>query len=196
MLILKKVAITGGLSCGKSTVCKLLKDRGAFIVSADEIVHQLLSPTNPIGKKIVQLLGDEIIKDGTFDKKKIAKLVFENRETLKALEHILHPAVLAEVEKQYQSVKENPEYRLFIAEIPLLYEIESAHLFDVVIAVTADESLAKKRFEEKTNQEFEKRMTHQMPIEEKCAKADYTLTNNGDLAQLEKDVTILYNQLT
>lgn len=196
MLNLKKVAVTGGLSSGKSTVCQLLKDHGAYYVSADALVHQLLSPTTTTGKKILDLLGDEIVRDGEFDKKKIAKIVFENRETLKELEHILHPAVLAKVEEKYNQVNKRENYSLFVAEIPLLYEIESAHLFDCVVVVRADENIAKKRYLEKGEEEFEKRMTHQMPIEQKCAKADYTIINNGDLSTLKQDVEALYNQLT
>ena len=57
MLKLKKVAVTGGLSCGKSSVCRIFKELGAYVVSADKIVHQLLSPDANLGQKIVQLIG-------------------------------------------------------------------------------------------------------------------------------------------
>jgi len=199
MLTLKKVAITGGLSSGKTSVCELLKKRGAYCVSADEIVHQLLTPKSKIGLKIIELLGDEIVKGDQFDREKIAKIAFGEKQTLEALENLLHPAVLDEIEQQYQKIKEHAQYTLFIAEIPLLYEIEKEHLFDAVIAVVADPNIAKKRYKEKTKQsteEFEMRMTHQLPIEEKKAKANYTLHNNGDLNQLEKQVETLHQNLT
>lgn len=199
MLILKKVAITGGLSSGKSSVCKILKEKGACVVSADDIVHQLLDPKTSTGQKIVQLLGPEIVDGLQFDRKKIAKLVFENKENLGALESILHPAVLKEIEEKFNQVKDQKKFNLFVAEIPLLYEIEKQHLFDLTVAVTADPKIAKKRFQEKTGhfaEEFDRRMTHQIPPEEKSAKADYTISNNGTLAELEKQVNILYENLT
>ena len=57
MLILRKVAITGGLSCGKSSVCRIFKELGAYVVSADKIVHQLLSPDTNLGQKVIKLIG-------------------------------------------------------------------------------------------------------------------------------------------
>lgn len=198
MLILKKVAITGGLSSGKSSVCKILKEKGACVVSADDIVHQLLSPKTSIGQKIIQLLGPEIVDGLQFDRKKIAKLVFENKENLKALEQILHPAVLEEIEEKYNQVKDQKRFTLFVAEIPLLYEIEKQHHFDATIVITADPEIAKERFQEKTghsSEDFDRRMMHQLPPSEKSAKANYVLSNNGTLADLEKQVTNLYQNL-
>lgn len=196
---MKKVAITGGLSSGKSTVCNLLKEEGAYCVSADEIVHQLLTPHTPVGQQIVQLLGQGIVQNEKFDKEKIASLVFQDKEALKALESILHPAVLSEVDAAYEKAKQTQKYKLFVAEIPLLYEIEKQDQFDAVVAITAPLHLAASRFQKRTNQsteEFEKRMTHQLPLEEKSARADYTLSNHGDLSKLKDQVQTLYQTLT
>jgi len=196
VLILRKIAITGGLSCGKSTVCQMLQEMGAYVVSADAIVHQLFSPLSPIKQQLITLLGEDVISDEKIDPARVANKVFSNKENLKALEAILHPAVLEEIEKQTKQVPEN--IAVFVAEIPLLYEIEKAHLFDTVIAVIADEKLAKKRFQEKTNhsaEEFEKRMTHQLPPSEKSSRADYTIINNGSLQDLKNQVQILFQQL-
>jgi len=196
VLILRKIAITGGLSCGKSTVCQMLQEMGAYVVSADAIVHQLFSPLSPIKQQLITLLGEDVISDEKIDPARVANKVFSNKETLKALEAILHPAVLEEIEKQTKQVPEN--IAVFVAEIPLLYEIEKAHLFDTVIAVMADEKLAKKRFQEKTNhsaEEFEKRMTHQLPPSEKSSRADYTIINNGSLQDLETQVKTLFQQI-
>ncbi|NGX37194.1 MAG: Dephospho-CoA kinase [Chlamydiae bacterium] len=199
MLVLKKVAITGGLSSGKTSVCEILKKKGAYVISADEIVHQLLDPQSKIGQEIVSLLGEDILTDTQFNRALIAKKVFNNTETLKSLEKILHPAVLEEVEKHYNQVKDQKKFTLFIAEIPLLYEIESHHLFDTVVTVITDPKTAKRRFQEKTNhsvQEFENRMAHQLPPAEKSAKADFTIQNDGDFAQLEKQVETFYHNIT
>lgn len=198
MLVLKKVAITGGLSSGKSSVCKLLKKHGAYVVSADEIVHQLLSPQTKVGQNIVKLLGKEIVSGNQFDRAIIAKKVFTNKQTLKALEQILHPAVLEEIEKQYKQVKDLKQYALFIAEVPLLYESESEHFFDIIIAVVADEDIAKNRFFQHTKKEaseFDQRMAHQISPQQKAAKADYTIVNNGNFPELEKQVETLYSKL-
>jgi len=196
VLILKKIAITGGLSCGKSTVCQMLQEMGAYVVSADAIVHQLLSPLSPIKQQLITLLGEDVVSSGKIDPDRVASKVFSNKKTLKALEAILHPAVLEEIEKQTKLVPETTA--VFAIEIPLLYEIEKAHLFDTVIAIISDEKIAKKRFQEKTKhsaEEFEKRMTHQLPPSEKSARADYTIHNNGSLQTLENQVKTIFQQL-
>ena len=199
MLILKKVAVTGGLSSGKSTVCQIFRELGAFVVSADIIVHRLLSPQSPLAPQLIQLLGEGIKKDQEFDRNEIAKRVFADHQTLKELESILHPAILEEVERQYDRVKNQNHHTLFIAEIPLLYEIESQHLFDSVIAVTCDDERAKQRFKKRTEQpdeEFDRRMSHQLPPSEKTANADHIIENNGTLAELRAQVETLYQKLT
>ncbi len=196
---MKKIAITGGLSSGKTSVCKIFEEKGAYVVSADDIVHELLSPQSSIGHQIVELLGKEVVIDSQFDRQKIAKSVFENKQILKSLENILHPAVLEEIEERFKKAKNQQKFAIFVAEIPLLYEIEGHHLFDTTVVVTADRATAQKRFQKKTNhptEEFEKRMTHQLPLEEKSAKADHIITNNGSYAELEEQVATLYQKLT
>lgn len=198
MLGLRKIAVTGGLSSGKSTVCQMFGKLGAFVVSADEIVHRLLSPKTKIGKKIIDLLGPEILSDDQFDRAKIAKKVFSQKDTLHAFEQILHPAVIDEIETLYQHIKDQGKYRLFVAEIPLLYESENEQKFDIVIAVVSDPALCRERFQSKTkypNEEFEKRMTRQWDMTRKASQADFTITNNGTLLDLNKNVTKLYQEL-
>ena len=198
MLILKKVAVTGGISSGKTTVCRFLKDHGAYVISADEVVHQLLSPKTAIGQRIIQLLGKDVVIDDTFDKKKISKKVFSDPEKLRSLETILHPAVLQEIETHYEQLKKAKKYPLFVAEVPLLFESESEPFFDTVIAVIAPEALSRQRFQEGRQEiadEFDKRMARQMLPEEKAAKADFVLSNEGSLLQLKQKVEDLYPKL-
>ncbi len=102
MLKLRKVAITGGLSCGKSSVCRILKEFGAYVVSADKIVHQLLSSDTNLGQKIVDLLGTSVLVNQKLDRSRIARIVFHDLELLKALEALVHPAVYRELNRDYQ----------------------------------------------------------------------------------------------
>lgn len=191
MLTLKKVAVTGGLASGKSSVCRIFEDWGAYVVSADKIVHQLLSPHTAVGKKIVRELGPEIVSGDKLDRAKIAEKVFTHPDKLQNLENIIHPAVFDEIEKQYQQIKHQKRYHLFVAEIPLLYESEKEHLFDYVLAVVADPALCRQRFEIEKNyssEEFDRRMLKQLHPLEKAAKADHIIYNNGDLKELNENV--------
>ncbi|MCI0381804.1 MAG: dephospho-CoA kinase [Chlamydiae bacterium] len=198
MLILRKIAVTGGLSSGKTSVCQILKKFGAYVVDADEIVHQLLSPKTKIGQEIIQLLGKEIISGDELDRAKIAKKVFSHPEKLQNLEKIIHPAVIHEIERQYSQVKKKNVYSLFVAEIPLLYESENEHLFDCVIAVVASPEIARSRFLSQPHreaEEFEKRMSRQWDMTQKAAKADFIIQNNGSFSDLEKSIKQIYPDL-
>ncbi len=199
MLRLTKVAVTGGLSSGKSTVCSMFEELGAYVVSADEIVHQLLSPDSAIGQKIIQQLGSSIVSDRQFNRKKIADIVFTEPQKLKELEAILHPAVFAEVEKRYQEIKLKNKYALFVAEIPLLYESHTQDDYDVVITVSSSSELCKERFlakGQRSSDEFNLRVSQQLDPNEKANKSDYVIINNSTLSELKKQVINIYSLLT
>ncbi len=199
MLKIKKIAVTGGLAAGKTTVCQIFKELGAYVVNADEIVHQLLSPGTAAGQQVVRLLGSDIVSDQEFDRKKIAAKVFSQPDLLRALEEIIHPAVFDEIERKYQQINREKKYSLFLAEVPLLYESEREGRFDAVISVLADPELCRKRFVQQTHQpvqEFEKRMTRQIEPTVKADKAHYSIENNGNFDQLKTKIKTLYFQLT
>ena len=199
MLKLKKIAVTGGLAAGKTTVCQLFKELGAYVVSADEIVHQLLSPDTAVGQQVVSLLGSDIVSGQKLDRKKIAAKVFTKPDLLRKLEELIHPAVFDEIERRYQQVNKEKKYPLFLAEIPLLFESERESQFDVVISVYAEQEICLQRFKHETRKpadEFEKRMMRQLNPKQKAAKAQYTIENNGNFEQLKTKVKTLYTQLT
>ncbi len=195
---MKKIAITGGLSSGKSTVCRLLADRGAYVVDTDKIVHTLLSSDSQIRKQVIDLLGTDILVNGEINRKVIADKVFSDPKTLKSLELLLHPTVFHEMELQYQRVKDDPKYCLFVAEVPLLYETESSKLFDFIVVVLAERDLCYKRFTEHrkdSKESFDQRMQRQMNPSQKAAKADFVLINNDSIENLENHVINLLTKL-
>lgn len=197
MLDLKKVAVTGGLSSGKTAVCNFFEQFDAYVVNADKIVHQLLTLQTPIGKQVLALLGRSVVKNGELERSRIAKKVFKDPLLLKKLEDILYPAVFESIERHYQEAKQinSP---LFIVEIPKLFEAKKEKWFDVVITVTADEEITLQRYVSKggTKDEYQKRMTNQMGVKEKIARSNYVIENNGDLNLLKLTVTKLFHALT
>lgn len=200
MLKLKRVAITGGLSCGKTTVCRLFKELGAFIILSDDIVHSLLTIASPYGKEVVKLLGPEVVTENQLNRQLIARRVFENPELLKNLEKILHPAVKEEIEKQYESVKKSSTFSLFVAEIPLLFESGLFNdWFDFIIAVVSDQQLCIERFEKSTKydkNEYERRMSKQLNPLKKAMMSDYVIVNNySSLDSLKIAVKELFNEI-
>lgn len=195
---LKKGAVTGGLSSGKSSVCRFFQELGAYVVSADEIVHELLSTNQELKSKIVKLLGQDILINNRIDRVKVAKKVFNQPLLLKSLESILHPVVLEEIKKCYELKQKEGQVPLFIAEIPLLFEIKAESFFDFTIAVIADVNSCIDRFKRTTHydeEEFRKRTMRQFSNQKKSEKANYTIFNNGSLKDLQHASAKLYKQI-
>lgn len=203
MLKLKKVAVTGGLSCGKSSVCRILKELGAYVISADNIVHQLLSTDTNLGREVIGLLGSRVVVDNRIDRSQVAQIVFQEPSLLQALENLLHPVVYSEIEKEYQRQLNNRNPPpLFVAEIPLLFESSvsgNAKEYDYVVAVVADPEICLQRFLQKPGvdrEDFDNRMNRQMPLLEKAKRADYVIINSGSFSNLQETTKELYQELT
>ena len=192
-----RVAITGGIAAGKSTVCHIFQELGAYIISADQIVHEIYSKNLSYKNQVIALLGQEIVTNGEIDRKKVAEIVFNSAEKLRKLEEFIHPLVNEEIDKQYEKVKHEKKYNLFVVELPLLYEIGAGNLYDYVITVHAETSIAKKRFCEKggRGEDFEKRQKRLMSHQEKVQKADFVIANSLSLSELRAQVKQIYKQI-
>jgi dephospho-CoA kinase len=189
----KKVAITGGIASGKSTVCHLFEELGATAVSADQIVHELLIPTTSFGKELIALLGADTVVDGVFNRERIAQKVFRDPLLLEELEKRIHPRVQRVIDTTYKAVAHTP-ISLFVAEVPLLYEAGLETFYDKVILVLSDEKNCRKRFRY-GEEEYRRRSQRLMPIEEKITKADLIINNNGSLRELRQTIQTTYNAL-
>lgn len=199
MLELRKVVVTGGLASGKSSVCSLLRTLGAYVVSADEIGHHLLSPDTNLGKKVINLIGPDIVNNGKIDRGLIAERVFNQPSLLRSLEQLLHPEIGSFINHEYERVKMDGKAKLFVAEIPLFLESNSLNAlpYDAIITVLADEEICKRRYQDMGHspQEFELRMKQQISPSEKAKRADYIIHNNGSMADLKLEVTKIFNTI-
>lgn len=193
-----KLAVTGGLSSGKSVVCHFLKELGAYVISADAIVHCLFSENTQLKKDVVNLLGSEVLTSGKIDRRKIAEKVFDERAILFQLERIIHPLVRDEIAKAYKEFLDRKEGEFFVAEVPLLFESAMSQDFDKTLTVAASPESCIKRFVESkssTRKEYFKRMERQSPLSEKVKRADFVIENNGTLQELKQKVINLYRLL-
>jgi dephospho-CoA kinase len=195
MLNLKKVAVTGGLSCGKSSVCLILKKLGAYVVSADSIIQQLLYSDINLIQQMVNLLGSNIVVNGQLDRSQVAHIIFQDSQKLQAVEALLHPEVEREIDREYQQQQCSSFSPLFVAEIPLLFESGWKKNYDYTIAVVT--KYAQQRYEKKTNDyvQFNKRMAKQFSLVDKLIFADYVLVNDQGLADLQKSTREIYFRL-
>jgi dephospho-CoA kinase len=197
MLKLIKIAITGGVASGKSSVCKFFEELGAYVVNADAIVHDLLRPDTDLGQQVVRQLGPDILENGKINRRILADKAFKDPQQLQKLEGLLHPAVLQKIEEHYGKATRAGKYSSFVVEIPLLFEIGAEKFYDVVVVVLADEKIAKSRFEKTgyKKTEYDLRMSRQLSPHQKATRAHYTIHNNGSLAALQSEVSQLNQKI-
>lgn len=200
MLKLKKVALTGGIASGKSFAANEFAKLGAYVVSADKIVHDLLQPKTPLGEKIIELLGADVVVDGAFDRSRIANKVFLHPKLLKSLEDILHPIVYETIENEYNTAKSATDLPpLFLAEIPLLFETKKGgQFFDATIAIIADQEICWERYRMQTGSEreqYDQRMARQFHPAKKAELSDYVIKNNGTKTDFKKEIERIFQLL-
>jgi dephospho-CoA kinase len=183
------IAVTGPFASGKSTLVRLLGKLGAETVSADAIVHDLLAQDSETVERVARHFGDGVRGGSGIDRKALGAVVFGDERALADLEGILHPLVRRETMER----AERSGAELFVAEVPLLFEGESAYAFDHTVAVVTPEGRRRAWSEERGVDEMRRRTIErrQIPQEEKAERADFVIQNDGDLRRLEESARAL-----
>jgi dephospho-CoA kinase len=180
------VGLTGGIGSGKSSVSAGLAERGAVIVDADAITRELQEPGTDVFDAMVDRFGAGIVAaDGTLDRPAVADIVFNDGEALADLNGIVHPAVGAEIARRLEA--EVATDHLVILDVPLLVESGRDDLVGLIV-VDTDPDVAVGRLVEQRGfreQDARARMSRQASREERVARADFVINNDGDRDQLE-----------
>lgn len=185
MLPLKKIAITGSLGSGKTTVCQLFKKYGAYCIDTDVIAHQLLSQNRHCIAEVVQEFGSDIVIKDKIDRSKLAGIVFADYNNLYKLERILHPRILKEIATAYGIASRDKKFSFFVVEIPLLYEAIWEKYFDIIIYVDARLSLRRSRYNQRALNFFSSREKRMSIISNKKNLSDYVIYNNFEIKKLD-----------
>lgn len=195
---MRKIALTGGIASGKSTVTLILRARGYVVIDADDIVRQLYGKGKPIYNAIVSAFGNEILNlSGEIDRKKLGALVFSDSEARKCLNSATHPIVEAEITKELHEKQLQGETMVFV-DTPLLIETGNSERYDAVILVVVDFETQLQRLQSRnqlSHDEAVLRIKSQMPLEDKKAYADFIIDNNGTLEMLDQQVDQLLARL-
>jgi dephospho-CoA kinase len=191
--------LTGNIASGKSTVATFLRRSGALIIDADQIAHEVVAPDRPAFQEIRRLFGEGILRlEGTINREKLGRLVFDNPELRRQLEAIVHPQVGAEIDRQLAHIARNQPEAVVIMDIPLLFETGRTEGLAEIIVVYAPESTQLQRLIHRNGlsaDEAKARMASQMPLKEKVAKATIVIDNSGTLAATEKQTLAVYQAL-
>ncbi len=189
------IAITGGIGSGKSTVSKKLTERGFHVYNTDIEARHLQNTDKELISQMKGLLGEEVFENNQMNRTKVAAMVFHDKELLKSLSQLVHPAVKRDFKLW---VKQNQSNDLLFMECAVLFEGGFDSLVDYIVVVTADSAIRLERVMKRDNLSSEQvllRMNNQKSQEELIEKSNYNLdTNSGDKfidAQIEDILNLI-----
>jgi dephospho-CoA kinase len=184
------IGLTGGIGSGKSTVSALLASKGAVVVDADAIVHELQLPGTPVFAAIVERFGAGVVAaDGSLDRAAVADIVFNDPEALAGLNGIVHPAVGGEIAQRLSDLAATDA--VVVLDVPLLVESKRAYPVAGLLVVDVDPEVAVARLVEHRGMreaDVRARMAKQASRAERLARADRVIDNHGSRADLERQV--------
>lgn len=182
-----RIALTGSIGMGKSTVAKMFEAAGVPVFDADAVVRKLQGPGGGLVAKIGEMFPG-CVRCGTLDRECLAQIVLADREKLAALEALVHPAVR---EAREQFVADHGSAPAVVFEIPLLFETGGEKEVDKVVVVSAPPEIQRARVMARTGMtaaKLESILRRQMPDDEKRARADFVVDTSGDLSTTEAQV--------
>lgn len=139
------IGVVGPVAAGKTVVCRMLADRGAAVISADEVNRALLAPGQPLLAKVIEAFGEQYLRpDGSLDRAALARHVFSDLAALERLEALVHPPMKAEIARRVRKAL-NAGAPLVVVEAAVLYRMSAADLVDYVVMVTADRAERRRR---------------------------------------------------
>ena len=186
------LGLTGGIASGKSTVASMLHQRGAAIIDADKLGHRVLEPGSAGWAAIVEAFGPEIVSEnGEIDRRRLGAVVFSDAAQRARLNAISHPRIRAMALEEIATLRARGDVDVAVVDAALLFEGKWDDFCDEVWVVYAPEDVAVARLVARnglTVDEARERLRAQLPIEEKRARGDVVIENNGSLADLRAQV--------
>jgi dephospho-CoA kinase len=181
-----RVGLTGGIGAGKSTVSRMLAERGAVVIDGDQIARDLVVPGEPALAAIVDRFGpDVLLPDGQLDRAGLAAIVFPDPQALADLDAIMHPRIAQRAADMIEAA-ERAGTSIVVYDMPLLVENDSADDFDLVVVVHApiEVRLARLAVRGVPVADARERMSRQASDAERAEVASILIDNGGDEEQL------------
>ena len=186
------IALTGGISTGKSTVCNLFKLHGFLTIDADLIAHRLLDENSD---KIASMFGEKYVENGKVIRKELGKIIFSNEENKLKLEALLHPLIENEIIKESKIFEE--QNKLYFVDIPLFFE-KMHYPIPKSLVIYTPKDIQIQRLMKRDNideNEAKLKISNQMDIEEKKKLADMVIDNSQNLKHLQAEVERIIGEI-
>lgn len=185
-----RIGLTGGIASGKSSVAKILEERGIPVVDADEVSRAVVQRGSPLFHAIVEAFGHGVLNStGDLDRAALGELVFNDPEARSRLNALMHPAIWAEMQRQTEQLEQ--EHPVVVVMVPLLLENRREDWVDQVWLVHVPPEVQKARLMARnslTERQALARIAAQMPLSEKLALADVVIDNAGAPEQTRAQV--------
>jgi dephospho-CoA kinase len=196
----RRVGLTGGIASGKSTVARLLAERGALVIDADVLAREVVEPGTPGLAAVVDRFGPAVLTaEGRLDRPALGRLVFGEGETARAarrdLEAVVHPAVRARAAELEAAARPD---QVVVHVIPLLVETGQAGSFDLVVVVDVEPQVQRARLTSRDGlsvSEADARIAAQASRAARLVAADVVLDNSGSVEDLERHVDDLWARI-
>lgn len=193
------IGLTGGIGSGKSTVAELLAERGAHVIDADRVAHEVYAPGTLGFERIVERFGDDIVgDDGAIDRARLGALVFRDPAALADLNGIVHPLVRAEVALRISEIVAEDPGAIVVIEAALMTETGWSGGSGRLWTVIADPDVVQDRLvtmREMEPDEVRRRMAAQADNAMRRRSATRVIENNGSLLDLEGEVQAAWTEL-
>lgn len=197
---MKIIGLTGGIASGKSTVAKMLENKGAYILDADKLAREAVEPGQPAWKELVNWLGPSILlSDRSIDREKLGSMVFKDRLILEKLNSIIHPRVGSRILSLSGEIKKQDPKAIVVYDIPLLIEAGMQKLVDHILLVYVPREIQLARLQQRdglTKAEAQMRIRTQMPIEEKRKHAHTVIDNSGTMVETAEQVDRFWQKIS
>jgi dephospho-CoA kinase len=193
------IGLTGGIGTGKSTVTQLLAERGAAVIDADRVGHQIYQPGMPAWRELVATFGDSILNpDRTINRQALGKIVFADPEALRTLNRIVHPKMFERMAELIAELRARGGMPAIVIEAAVLIEADWTPLVDYVWVVVASEATVIERLAKQRNlsaDQVRARLTAQLSTAERLKHAHVVIHNDGSLDDVRAEVQGAWEQL-
>lgn len=192
------VGITGGMGSGKSSFARELEELGAKRIDADRVGHQVIERPE-ILRDLLAAFGEDLISPaGELNRRELGRRAFADEASCTRLNQIVHPLLEKELKIQIDRARNRGSENVVVVDAALIFEWGDLQRFDLIVVVDAKEEVRIERLIRGgmiSEAEVRRRMACQMPVEEKTARADWVVDNNGGLQDLRRAAENLWPRL-